>query len=91
MSQETMINMSTLLVRQLIIFGSLYLSIVKSIFFPFSLDSFAGGKENYITFLMFVCLLFSFLHIYIYIGGNTPQGTNNTATCLPSRKLYKLD
>ena len=25
------------------------------------------------------------------IGGNTPQGTNYTATCLPSRKLYKLD
>ena len=24
-------------------------------------------------------------------GGNTPQGTNYTATCLPSRKLYKLD
>ena len=24
-------------------------------------------------------------------GGNTPQGTNCTATCLPSRKLYKLD
>ena len=24
-------------------------------------------------------------------GGNTPQGTNYTATCLPSRKLSKLD
>ena len=24
-------------------------------------------------------------------GGNTPQGTNYTATCLSSRKLYKLD
>ena len=24
-------------------------------------------------------------------GGNTPQGTNYTVTCLPSRKLYKLD
>ena len=24
-------------------------------------------------------------------GGNTPQGTKYTATCLPSRKLYKLD
>ena len=24
-------------------------------------------------------------------GGNTPQGTNYTATCLPLRKLYKLD
>ena len=23
--------------------------------------------------------------------GNTPQGTNYTATCLPSRKLFKLD
>ena len=23
--------------------------------------------------------------------GNTPQGTNYTATCLPSRKLSKLD
>ena len=24
-------------------------------------------------------------------GGNNPQGTNYTATCLPSRKLSKLD
>ena len=24
-------------------------------------------------------------------GGNTPQGTNYMATCLPSQKLYKLD
>ena len=24
-------------------------------------------------------------------GGNTPQDTNYKATCLPSRKLYKLD
>ena len=24
-------------------------------------------------------------------GGNTPQGTNYTATCLPSRKRYNLD
>ena len=24
-------------------------------------------------------------------GGNTPQGTNYTATCLPSRKLSKVD
>ena len=24
-------------------------------------------------------------------GGNTPQGFNYTANCLPSRKLYKLD
>ena len=39
-------------------------------------------------------------HIYIYVkaeqywtspGVNTPQDTNYTATCLPSRKLYKLD
>ena len=24
-------------------------------------------------------------------GENTPQDTNYTATCLPSRKLYKID
>ena len=33
-------------------------------------------------------------NVYIYItspGGNTPQGTNYTANCLPSRKLSKLD
>ena len=24
-------------------------------------------------------------------GGNTPQGNNDTATCLPSRKLSKLN
>ena len=29
--------------------------------------------------------------IYIYPGSNTPQGTNYTATFLPSRKLSKLD
>ena len=28
---------------------------------------------------------------WISPGGNTPQGTNYTATCLPSRKPYKLD
>ena len=27
---------------------------------------------------------------WISPGGNTPQGTNYTATCLPSRKLSKL-
>ena len=25
------------------------------------------------------------------LDGNTPQSINYTATCLPSRKLYKLD
>ena len=29
--------------------------------------------------------------ISIIYGVNTPQDTNYTATCLPSRKLYKLD
>ena len=24
-------------------------------------------------------------------GSNTPQGTNYTATCLPSQKLFELD
>ena len=28
---------------------------------------------------------------WISPGGNTPQNTNYTATCLPSRKLSKLD
>ena len=37
-----------------------------------------------------------YIYIYIYInitspGGNTPQDTNYTATCLLSRKLSKLD
>ena len=46
-----------------------------------------------------------YIYIYIYIlwvvcvceqywtspGGNTPQGTNYMANCLPSQKLYKLD
>ena len=27
----------------------------------------------------------------VFPGDNTPQDTNYTATCLPSRKLYKLD
>ena len=29
--------------------------------------------------------------IYHWAGDNTPRDTNYTATCLPSRKLYKLD
>ena len=28
---------------------------------------------------------------YLTIISKTPQGTNYTATCLPSRKLFKLD
>ena len=31
------------------------------------------------------------LELGICPGGNTPQITNYTATCLSSRKLYKLD
>ena len=31
------------------------------------------------------------LKVLSYTGGNTPQDTNYTATCLLSRKLYKLD
>ena len=40
----------------------------------------------------------NYVIIYMYLaksrtspGDNTPQDTNYTATCLPSRKLYKLD
>ena len=29
--------------------------------------------------------------IYMSTGGNTQQGTNNTVTCLPSRKLSMSD
>ena len=29
--------------------------------------------------------------LIMYLGGNTQQGTNYTATCLPSGKLSKLD
>ena len=34
-----------------------------------------------------------YIYIYIYIspGDNTPQDANCTATCLPSRKLYRSD
>ena len=39
-----------------------------------------------------------YIYIYIYVeqswtnpGGNTPEDTNYTATCLLSRKLSKLD
>ena len=31
------------------------------------------------------------MQYWISPGGNTPQSTNYTATCLPSRKLSKLD
>ena len=34
--------------------------------------------------------LYIYIYIYIYIY-NTPKSTNYTATCLPSRKPYKLD
>ena len=37
-------------------------------------------------------VILPYIYIYIYIpGGNTPQDTNCTATCLLSRKLFKLD
>ena len=32
-----------------------------------------------------------YFHNWTSPGGNTPQDTNYMATCLPSRKLYKLD
>ena len=35
--------------------------------------------------------VFGYLFWFTSHGGNTPQGTNYTATCLPSRKLFKLD
>ena len=41
--------------------------------------------------------IFTYLDCFFYylytvgFSGNTPQGTNYTATCLPSRKLSKLD
>ena len=31
------------------------------------------------------------LFFFSFFGDNTPQDTNYTATCLPSRKLSKLD
>ena len=44
------------------------------------------------------CSTMEHIYIYIYIykswtspGGDTPQDTNCTATCLLSRKLFKLD
>ena len=36
------------------------------------------------------CFSSSVLHVW-FPGGNTQQGTNYTATCLPSQKLSKLD
>ena len=36
-------------------------------------------------------MLLIYNYMIISPGGNTPQDTNCTATCLPSRKLYKLD
>ena len=37
------------------------------------------------------CDLFVIILMYNHPGGNTPQDTNYTATCLPSWKLSKLD
>ena len=36
--------------------------------------------------LIYTYIKYTYLYIYIYVGV-----TNYTATCLPSRKLYKLD
>ena len=40
--------------------------------------------------LAYYVILLSLLY-ELLAGGNTLQGTNYTATCLPSRKLSKLD
>ena len=42
---------------------------------------------------IYVCVIHISIYVSVYAipGGNTPQGTNYTATCLPSRKLSKLD
>ena len=42
-------------------------------------------------FELVVLLMLGHMRGSISSGGNTQQGTNYTATCLPSRKLYKLD
>ena len=38
-----------------------------------------------------LCCIFQCHYTRTSPGGNTPQGTNYTATYLPSRKLSKLD
>ena len=41
-------------------------------------------------FVLFFFLI-KIIHYWTSPGGNTPQGTNYTATCISSRKLCKLD
>ena len=53
----------------------------------------SNAFKNKVTYKLFLHELYICIYIYIYKspGGNTPQSTNYTATCLPSRKLSKLD
>ena len=44
------------------------------------------NEGNLMKYFKFFCCL-----ILLATGGNIPQSTNYTATCLPSRKLSKLD
>ena len=55
-------------------------------------ESYIGRSKGSHKGVVQGCLFFLHLKNYlINTGVNTPQDTNYTATCLPSRKLYKLD
>ena len=50
------------------------------------------GRRDKQKFELFTAIIQECCEQYwINPGGNTPRSTNYTATCLPSRKLSKLD
>ena len=51
----------------------------------------ANGIHHLKKYMVSSNYFYLLIVIYLRPGGNTPQNTSSTATCLPSRKLYKLD
>ena len=57
----------------------------------FGLVSLLNGISTFMDYLMPKRTCSRFLAALTSPGGNTPQDTNCTATCLLSRKLFQLD
>ena len=54
-------------------------------------ESWCAIKQRTQTVSVPILYIFSESKLGVSPGGNTPQDTNYTATCLLSRKLFKLD
>ena len=58
---------------------------------PFNSNLKALGRAIYISNITATVKFINQIALLERPGGNTPQDTNCTATCLLSRKLFKLD